>query len=228
MARLAKIKKIIFVLYLAAIHTLAGFFIYEKFSQLNVVESHLPEIAPIVENTPFPTPLPIPPSLVNAQNFNQPANADTSYLGGSELMIPVKGVKRQELQDTFADARSEDRVHNAIDIPAPEGTPVVAAADGEIAKLHDSEKGGIAIYQYSRDRRTVYYYAHLQSRAEGLKEGDFVNRGTVIGYVGDTGNAGEGNYHLHFSIIILGELNRFWEGTNINPYPLLQDAIEAQ
>ena len=143
-------------------------------------------------------------------------------------MIPVKGVKRQDLQDTFTDARSEDRVHNAIDIPAPQGTPVVAAADGEIVKFHDSDKGGITIYQYSRDRRTVYYYAHLQSRADGLKEGDFVNRGMIIGYVGDTGNAVKGNYHLHFSIIILGELNRYWEGTNINPYPLLMEAVEAK
>jgi murein DD-endopeptidase MepM/ murein hydrolase activator NlpD len=73
----------------------------------------------------------------------------------------------------------------------------------------------------------VYYYAHLQRRADGIQEKSFVKRGTVIGYVGDTGNAGKGNYHLHFSITIPKDSTTHWEGTGINPFPVLKTAIEA-
>jgi murein DD-endopeptidase MepM/ murein hydrolase activator NlpD len=143
-------------------------------------------------------------------------------------MIPVAGVKREQLQDTFNAARSAGRVHNAIDIMAPLGTPVKAVSDGEIAKFFDSDRGGITIYQYSPDKRYVYYYAHLQKRADNLKEKDFVKKGTVIGFVGDTGNSGAGNYHLHFSIAILSDPKRIFDGTEINPYPLLKNGIESQ
>ena len=153
------------------------------------------------------------PSVNNAQNaatqsqLNESNLAENYSNGETRLMIPVIGIKRAELQDTFNAARSEGRVHNAIDIKAAAGTPVVAVADGEIAKFFDSEKGGITIYEKSaRDERIVYYYAHLQKRADNLKENDFVRQGTVIGFVGDTGNAGAGNYHLHFAIIRLARL----------------------
>jgi murein DD-endopeptidase MepM/ murein hydrolase activator NlpD len=107
---------------------------------------------------------------------------------------------------------------------APGGAPVLAAADGKIVKFHDSVPGGITIYEQSVDGKYVYYYAHLQRRADGLKEGDQVRQGAVIGYVGDTGNAGPGNYHLHFSLIEVTDPKRLWEGNNINPYPLLKNA----
>ena len=143
-------------------------------------------------------------------------------------MIPVVGVKGSQLSDTFTDARSNNRVHDALDIMAASGTPVVACADGEIAKFFDSKLGGTTIYQYSADHKYVYYYAHLQRRADNLKEKDFVKQGTLIGYVGDTGNAGTGNFHLHFSIAILGDPKRYWEGEYINPFPLLKNAREAR
>lgn len=139
-----------------------------------------------------------------------------------ELIIPVVGVKPEQLLDTFADARSEGRVHDAIDIPAPLGTPVVAAAEGEIIRLFQSDRGGTTIYQFNNDKKLVFYYAHLQRYAEGLTAGHFAKQGEVIGYVGDTGNAGAGNFHLHFSIAIVSDPKRHWEGTNINPYPLLR------
>jgi murein DD-endopeptidase MepM/ murein hydrolase activator NlpD len=139
-----------------------------------------------------------------------------------KLIIPVVGVKPEQLIDTFSDARSEGRVHDAIDIPAAAGTSVVAAADGEIIRLFQSERGGITIYQLSADRRLVFYYAHLQRYADGLATGAHVKQGEVIGYVGDTGNAGAGNFHLHFSISVPTDPKRYWEGTNINPYPLLR------
>jgi murein DD-endopeptidase MepM/ murein hydrolase activator NlpD len=147
-----------------------------------------------------------------------------SYVGRLKLIIPVQGVRPDQLQDTFMDARSEGRIHDAIDIPAPAGTPVVAAADGEIAKLFQSERGGTTIYQYSNDKKLIFYFAHLQRYADGLAPGKFARQGEVIGYVGDTGNAGPGNYHLHFSISVIPNPTRYWEGTNINPYPLLRNS----
>ncbi len=106
---------------------------------------------------------------------------------------------------------------------APQGTAVVAAAGGRIVKLFWSDKGGITIYQTSVDERLVFYYAHLDRFADNLKEGQIVTQGETIGYVGDTGNAGAGNYHLHFAIWISTDPKRYWEGANINPYPLLRD-----
>ena len=161
-----------------------------------------------------------PPQIEQASPPAQPLN--NSFVGTLRLIIPVAGVRPAQLLDTFADARSEGRIHDAIDIPAPAGTPVLAAADGEVVKLFQSERGGTTVYQLSSDRKLVYYYAHLQGYADGLVVGKFVKQGDVIAYVGDTGNAGAGNFHLHFSISIVADPKRYWEGTNINPYPLLR------
>jgi peptidoglycan LD-endopeptidase LytH len=140
----------------------------------------------------------------------------------SGLIIPVAGVRPDQLHDTFSESRSEGRVHDAIDIAAPLDTPVLAAADGTIVKLFHSERGGTTVYQLSADNKFVYYYAHLDRYAEGLTEGHFAKQGETIAYVGDTGNAGAGNYHLHFSIALISDPKRYWEGVNINPYPLLK------
>jgi murein DD-endopeptidase MepM/ murein hydrolase activator NlpD len=139
-----------------------------------------------------------------------------------KLIVPVEGIKPEQLADTFTASRSEGRTHDAIDIIAPRGTPVVAVADGLITKLFLSKPGGITVYQLSHDRKMIYYYAHLERYADGLKEGHYARQGEVIGYVGDTGNAGPGNYHLHFSVMLVRDPGRYWEGVNINPYPLLR------
>ena len=131
-------------------------------------------------------------------------------------------MQAEQLHDTFNDARSEGRVHEAIDIIAPHETQVVAAADGKIVKLFTSEKGGITIYQLSPDQSLVLYYAHLARYAEGLTEQQNVRQGDLLGYVGDTGNAQPGNYHLHFAIWQITDPKRFWDGTNLNPYDLLR------
>jgi peptidoglycan LD-endopeptidase LytH len=172
--------------------------------------------APIPE-TPPPHPEPSP-TIQSPISSNSPQQ---SYVGAVDLLIPVQGVRSDQLLDTFEDARSEGRLHDAIDIPAAAGTPVLAATDGAILKLFQSERGGTTIYQLSQDRKLVLYYAHLQRFADGLVEGAYVKRGDVIAYVGDTGNAGVGNYHLHFSIAIVADPKRYWEGTNLNPFPLL-------
>jgi murein DD-endopeptidase MepM/ murein hydrolase activator NlpD len=177
-------------------------------------------------STPAQTPGPLnaqstPPPLENNQAAAKDAALAGSFVGTLKLIIPVVGVRPDQLLDTFTDARSEGRVHDALDIPAPAATPVVAAADGEIIKLFQSERGGTTIYQLSPDKKLVFYYAHLQRYADGLAPGKFVKQGEVIAYVGDTGNAGVGNFHLHFSISVVADPRRYWEGTNINPYPLL-------
>lgn len=161
------------------------------------------------------------PSPESFQSPKQPVLSG-SFVGSLKLIIPVSGVRPEQLQDTFTAARSEGRAHDAIDIMSPVGTPVLAASDGEIVRLFQSERGGTTIYQLSPDKKLVFYYAHLQRYADGLSAGKFARQGEVIGYVGDTGNAGPGNYHLHFSIAVLADPKRYWEGKNINPYPLLR------
>ena len=174
----------------------------------------LPPNNPIALGTPLPPePSPTPEPAVN-------------FVGQVNLIVPVAGVRPDQLIDTFDDARSEGRVHDAIDIPAAAETPVLAAADGKILKLFNSERGGTTIYQSSIDGKLVFYYAHLSRYADGLAEGNMVKQGEVIAYVGDTGNAGAGNYHLHVSIATVSDPKRYWEGTNINPYPLLHDRTQ--
>jgi len=176
----------------------------------------------ITQVTPVETPAPVPAAAPTPEPTPQSNPIASSFVGQMQLIIPVAGVRPDQLIDTFDDARSEGRVHDAIDIPAPAGTPVLAASAGKILKLFQSERGGTTIYQLSSDEKTVYYYAHLQSYADGLTEGKLVRQGETIAYVGDTGNAGVGNYHLHFSIASVTDPKRYWEGTNINPYPLLR------
>ncbi|HEY7786567.1 MAG TPA: peptidoglycan DD-metalloendopeptidase family protein [Pyrinomonadaceae bacterium] len=181
--------------------------------------------SPEVLVDPSPSPLSSPIELADPSptvETGEPAVPGPSFVGSLKLIVPVAGVKSDQLLDTFAESRSEGRVHDAIDIPAAAGTPVLAAADGEIIKLFQSDRGGTTIYQLSMDRKLVYYYAHLQRYADGLGSGKYARQGEVIGYVGDTGNAGVGNYHLHFSIAIVADPKRYWEGTNINPYPILR------
>jgi len=164
-----------------------------------------------------PTPYPSPPAESSPTDVASP----TPLVSPAGLIIPVAGVRADQLLDTFSAARGEGRVHDAIDIPAPQGTPVLAAANGKIVKLFQSERGGTTIYQLSSDEKFIYYYAHLDGYAARLSEGQTVTQGETIAYVGDTGNAGAGNYHLHFSIAITSDPKRYWEGVNINPYPLL-------
>lgn len=158
------------------------------------------------------------PPATTAQPAAQAADAP------SGLLLPVQGILASQLRDTFTDARSEGRVHDAIDIMADAGTPVLAVADGTVEKLFDSERGGLTIYQFEPSGRWCYYYAHLQRYADGLAEKQVIRRGEVIGYVGSTGNASADAPHLHFEVHVLGPERQWWKGESINPYPLLRAA----
>jgi len=143
-------------------------------------------------------------------------------LRSRHLQLPVEGLTREELQDTFNETRGGDRRHEALDIVAPRDTPVLAVDDGTIAKLFLSKPGGITIYQFDPTSTYAYYYAHLSRYAEGLREHAAVARGQVIGYVGTTGNAPPETPHLHFAIFLLTDRKRWWEGMAIDPYPILR------
>jgi murein DD-endopeptidase MepM/ murein hydrolase activator NlpD len=138
------------------------------------------------------------------------------------LAVPVAGVARREIQDNWGDPRDNGlRLHHGTDIIAPGGTLVTAAAPGTIEKLFQSKAGGTTIYERSPDRRWIYYYAHLSGYAAGLQEGQVMKTGDPIGYVGDTGDAGAGNFHLHFGLTRTTPEQRWHEGEDINPYPYL-------
>ncbi len=146
----------------------------------------------------------------------------------NRLVIPVAGVSAAALSDTYLDSRNDgERQHQGIDIAAPRGTAVLAAASGRIAKLFRSDQGGLTVYVRNRDKRNIYYYAHLAGYARGLAEGQNVETGDVIGYVGTTGNADPAAPHLHFEILETAPAMRWHEGQSINPYPILRGTRPA-
>ena len=148
-----------------------------------------------------------------------PSSATAAATTG--LLLPVAGIKTSQLVDTYTQSRSGGRLHDAIDIMAPRGTPVLAVADGRVVKLFDSKQGGLTVYQFDTSEAVAYYYAHLDSYAAGVVEGKQLKRGELVGYVGSTGNASPDGPHLHFAIFMLGPEKNWWQGTAINPYPLL-------
>ena len=171
---------------------------------------------------------PLPPSTPAAavgaavQTPQEPPSAATSKgTRAGELIIPVAGIGPSQLSDTYHQRRDGNRPHEALDIMAPRGTPVLAVADGKVVKLFDSKPGGLTIYQFDPTETVVYYYAHLDRYAAGVAAGLQVKQGEVLGYVGSTGNANPDAPHLHFAIFKLGPEKHWWQGTPINPLPLL-------
>jgi murein DD-endopeptidase MepM/ murein hydrolase activator NlpD len=148
-----------------------------------------------------------------------PVVSDLTGLRSRALRLPVEGFDLHGLRDNFAEQRGS-RVHEAIDLLAPRGTPVLAVDDGVVKKLFTSVPGGLTVYEFDPTGTYAYYYAHLDRYAEGLAEGKVLKKGDRVGYVGTTGNAPPGTPHLHFTIYKLGADKKWWEGTPINPYPL--------
>jgi peptidoglycan LD-endopeptidase LytH len=177
-------------------------------------------------------PSPEAPTSMVGRTAATPAPPDKSIIGAAQsspselesrgLLIPVEGVKPEELHRDFSDMRGGSHPHEAIDILAPRNTPVKAVEDGTIARLFYSKAGGITIYQFDPTSTFCYYYAHLERYADGLREGAKVRRGDVIGYVGTSGNAPKNTPHLHFAIFRLTDAKHWWEGTAIDPYDVLR------
>jgi murein DD-endopeptidase MepM/ murein hydrolase activator NlpD len=146
---------------------------------------------------------------------------------GIELSPPIAGLDLKLIRNSFTEVRGQG-FHEAIDIPVPKGTPVLAVTRGTVAKLFLSKPGGKTIYLFDEQARYCYYYAHLDGYAEGLRDGSKVRAGEVIGYVGSTGNADPRSPHLHFTIFELGPEKQYWKGTVINPYPYVLSAVEKE
>jgi murein DD-endopeptidase MepM/ murein hydrolase activator NlpD len=163
------------------------------------------------------------PSIANDDVAYAAAGTKSEEHDASGVVVPVAGVDAASLSSTFDEARGGgSRRHEAMDILAPRGTPVLAAVDGEIVKLFTSAAGGLTIYQFDADERYCYYYAHLDSYTANLTEGQRVGKGQVIGYVGTTGNAPPDTPHLHFAIHRLGPEKRWWEGEPLDPMTFLR------
>lgn len=161
-------------------------------------------------------PSPAPPAAPPAPTTTL---SDLEHLRRRRLLLPVEGANPARLNNDFSEGRGS-HLHEAIDILAARGTPVLAADEGRVVKLFNSVRGGLTVYQFDPSSTFCYYYAHLDRYADGLAEGQVLRRGQVLGYVGTSGNAPPQTPHLHFTIFKLTAEKRWWEGTPINPFPL--------
>jgi murein DD-endopeptidase MepM/ murein hydrolase activator NlpD len=158
------------------------------------------------------------PRVAAAPHGSEPGGA-IDDLRQRDLRLPIEGANLETFKGEFDERRGGgDRPHEAVDILAPRNTPVHAVEDGTIAKLFFSKAGGITIYQFDPSSRFCYYYAHLERYADGLKDGQRVSRGDVIGYVGTTCNAPPGTPHLHFAVFELTAQRHWWQGQALDPY----------
>jgi murein DD-endopeptidase MepM/ murein hydrolase activator NlpD len=160
-----------------------------------------------------------PPVTLRAATLPIPAVLDRA--ASASLGMPVAGVDPRKLRSNFAQTRG-DHVHEALDIMAPRGTEVRAVAEGNVVKLFNSKPGGLTVYQFDDSGTWCYYYAHLDGYAPGLKEGMRLRKGDLLGYVGSTGDASPTAPHLHFAVFQLGPEKHWWQGTAVDPLPLLQ------
>ncbi len=150
-----------------------------------------------------------------------------NYILSRGMEIPVAGKTLEQLQDTFDEGRDGGRVHRALDILAPRGTPVIAADSGRLLRISFNALGGNSIYATDPLGRVVYYYAHLDAYQPGLVQGAPVARGDTLGFVGTTGNAPKDTPHLHFQVMRMPPDGKYWDGDPINPYPLFLLTLSA-
>jgi peptidoglycan LD-endopeptidase LytH len=174
---------------------------------------------------PLPEPPPADYSQPSAPRVLPPLRGEADRIAAGppplRLAMPIAGIDPGKINDTFEERRGGHK-HEALDILAPRGTPVVAVAEGNVARLFNSKQGGLSVYQFDNSRTWCYYYAHLERYAPGLKEGTLLRKGDVLGFVGTTGNAPANTPHLHFAVFRLGPEKKWWKGTAIDPLPLLQ------
>jgi murein DD-endopeptidase MepM/ murein hydrolase activator NlpD len=156
------------------------------------------------------------------------AAADIAYLRERSILMPVAGASMSRVEDTFSEPRDGGRVHRAVDILAPRGTPVLSADNGRVLRMSTTGLGGIAVFTQDAQGRIVYYYAHMDRFHSALAEGHELSRGDTIGFVGTTGNAPKNTPHLHFQVMRMSPDGRFWDGEPINPYSLLIESEKAR
>jgi peptidoglycan LD-endopeptidase LytH len=159
--------------------------------------------------------------VIDSTPAAQPTSADLGVLE-RELTIPVAGVARSALRDTYDEMRGGTRRHEALDIIAPRGTTVLSAAPGRVLKLFNSKPGGLMVYAADSSERFILMYGHLDAYAPGLAEGQTLRRGQPLGTVGTTGNAPPTVPHLHFAVARSADVKQWWKGMPVNPYPMLK------
>jgi murein DD-endopeptidase MepM/ murein hydrolase activator NlpD len=159
--------------------------------------------------------------IVDSAPAAAPTDVDLATLR-HEMIVPVAGVPASALYDSYAELRGGTRPHEALDIPAPRGTPVLSASNGRVLKLFNSKAGGLMVYAADSTERFILMYAHLDAYQPGLAEGQSLRKGQQIGIVGTTGNAPPNVPHLHFAIARSSDIKQWWKGSPVNPYPLLK------
>jgi murein DD-endopeptidase MepM/ murein hydrolase activator NlpD len=179
---------------------------------------------------PAPAPAPKPATATAAPTLIRPAASDSNaaslsdadYLWTRNLVIPVAGADMSKVPDSFfAERDGGERVHRALDILAPRGTPILAADDGKILRMSTSTLGGICMYTVDPAGRIVYYYAHMDHYNEAMSPGRAIVRGDTLGFVGTTGNAPKNTPHLHFQIMRWPADGKYWNGEPIDPFDYL-------
>lgn len=162
------------------------------------------------------------PAAPPAPAASMEAMTDVDYLRARRLVVPVAGADMARVPDTFLDARDGgERVHRAIDILAPRGTPILAADDGKILRMSTNTLGGITMYTVDPSNRIVYYYAHMDRYNDAMYAGRAITRGDTLGFVGTTGNAPKDTPHLHFQIMRWPADGKYWNGDPIDPFEFL-------
>jgi peptidoglycan LD-endopeptidase LytH len=210
-----------FVLGAFVVASLGGVSVTRARTAANVVDRASASATPLASIAEPPARTP-PQGAIGGNGIIPATAPEARDLAARKLTIPVVGIAPETLVRSYHDARSGQREHEAIDILAPRNTPVVAVEDGTVAKLFNSQAGGVTLYQFDPGQQFSYYYAHLERYADGIKEGDHVRRGQVLGYVGTSGNAPKDTPHLHFAIYRLTPDKHWWEGTPIDPYDILR------
>lgn len=155
------------------------------------------------------------------------ADGDVAWLAATGLLIPVRGVHASKIEDSFDAPRDGGRRHDAVDIMARRGTPALAATDGTVLRVGQNALGGNVVWMADTAGRFAYYYAHLDRYARGLRAGETVKRGEVLGYVGTTGNAPPNVPHLHFQVVHITDPDKWWDGKPVDPVPFLTDATRV-
>ncbi len=150
------------------------------------------------------------------------AASDLEILKSEGMIVPVSGLAAKDLVDTFDEMRDGTRHHNALDIMASRNTPVIAAVDGKVLKLHNSVAGGLTIYLSDMSGHFEMMYAHLDSYRPGIAEGQSIRKGQIIGFTGSTGNARPDAPHLHFQVMRNDNQKEWWKGTPVNPFPVFR------
>jgi murein DD-endopeptidase MepM/ murein hydrolase activator NlpD len=172
---------------------------------------------PVASAAPAPRPVAAPAPSAPVVATEAPT-ADAEYLAYRHLLMPVAGVDAGKLEDTFYEGRDGDRVHRAIDILAPRGTPILAADDGKILRMSTNNLGGISMYTVDTQNRLVYYYAHMDHYNDAMSPGRGIAKGDTLGFVGTTGNAPKDTPHLHFQVMRWPVDGKYWNGEPIDPF----------